>query len=155
MLCYNLCLVLLQVPKCFVPVQIFWASPKIWLHLEPLQKLFCRHKNQFYWMHIIFLSATKCLWLPQYVNKFLVWHKKTWTSPKHFGTCKRTRHMSSNKVASKPQNSLVAPTDMIIWVAMFGLEHVLLYRLMYLHSTTLVHGMLRRHPRHYSSPTSR
>ena len=23
------CLVLLQVPKCFVPVQIFWASPKI------------------------------------------------------------------------------------------------------------------------------
>ena len=24
-----LCLVLLQVPKCFVPVQIFWASPKI------------------------------------------------------------------------------------------------------------------------------
>ena len=27
-------------------------------------------------MHIIFLSGTKCLWLPQYVNKFLVWHKK-------------------------------------------------------------------------------
>ena len=71
-----LCLVLLQVPKCFVPVQIFWASPKIWLHLVPLQKLLCRHKNQFYWMQIIFLSGTKCLWLPQYVNKFLVWHKK-------------------------------------------------------------------------------
>ena len=43
-----LCLVLLQVPKCFVPVQIFWASPKIWLHLVPLQKLLCWHKNQFY-----------------------------------------------------------------------------------------------------------
>ena len=28
------CLVLLQVPKCFVTVQIFWASPKIWLHLK-------------------------------------------------------------------------------------------------------------------------
>ena len=27
-------------------------------------------------MQIIFLSGTKCLWLPQYVNKFLVWHKK-------------------------------------------------------------------------------
>ena len=25
----DLCLVLLQVPKCFVPVQIFRASPKI------------------------------------------------------------------------------------------------------------------------------
>jgi hypothetical protein len=26
-------------------------------------------------MQIIFLSGTKCLWLPQYVNKFLVWHE--------------------------------------------------------------------------------
>ena len=71
-----LCLVLLQVPKCFVPIQTFWASPKIWLHLVPLQKRLCQHKNQFYWMQIIFCSGTKCLWLAQYVNKFLVWHKK-------------------------------------------------------------------------------
>ena len=70
-----LCLVLLQVPKCFVAVQIFWASPKIWLHLVPLQKLLCWHKNQLYWMQIIFLSCGKCLWLPQHVNKILVWHK--------------------------------------------------------------------------------
>ena len=61
-------------PKCFVPFQIFWASPKIWLHLVPLQKLLCRHKNQFYWMQIIFLSGTKCLWLLQYVPKFLALH---------------------------------------------------------------------------------
>ena len=27
-------------------------------------------------MQIIFLSGTKCLWLPQYVYQFLVWHKK-------------------------------------------------------------------------------
>ena len=27
-------------------------------------------------MQIIFLSGTKCLWLPKYVNKFLVCHKK-------------------------------------------------------------------------------
>ena len=71
-----LCFVLLQVPKWFVLVQNFWASPKIWVHLVPLQKLLCRDKNQFYWMQIIFLSGTKCLWLPQYVNKFLVWHKR-------------------------------------------------------------------------------
>ena len=44
--------------------------------LVPLQKLVCWHKNQFYWMQTIFLSGTKGLWLPQYVNKFLVWHKK-------------------------------------------------------------------------------
>ena len=40
------------------------------------QNVLCRHKNQFYWMQIIFLSDTKCLWLPQYVDKFLVWLKK-------------------------------------------------------------------------------
>ena len=27
-------------------------------------------------MQIIFLSGTKCLWLPQYVNQFFVWHKE-------------------------------------------------------------------------------
>ena len=63
-------------PKCFGLVQIFWASPKIWLHLVPLQKCLCWHKKQFYWMQIICLSGTKYLWLPQYVNEFLVWHKK-------------------------------------------------------------------------------
>ena len=25
--------------------------------------------------------------------QFLVWQKKVWTVPKHFGTCKRTRHI--------------------------------------------------------------
>ena len=63
-------------PCPFTGPKIFWASPKIWLHLVLLQKLLCRHKNQFYWMQIIFLSGTKCLWLPQNENKFLVWHKK-------------------------------------------------------------------------------
>ena len=52
------CLVLLLVPKCFVPVQIFWAS-------QCLFKNFCAStKKQFYWMQIIILSGTKCLWLP-------------------------------------------------------------------------------------------
>ena len=66
-------LALIQVAKYFVPVQIFWVSPKILLHLVPLQKLCGGKKN--YWMQIILLSGTKCLWLAQYVNKFLVRHK--------------------------------------------------------------------------------
>ena len=86
-----LCLVLLQVPKFFVLVQSFWASPKIWLHLVPLQKILCRHKKQFYWMQIIFLSGTKYLWLPQYVNKFLVWHKKFGPAQKILGPVKGHR----------------------------------------------------------------
>ena len=52
------------------------AGPKFWLNLVPLQKLLYWHKNQFYWMQIIFLCCTKCLWLPKYVNKFLTRHKK-------------------------------------------------------------------------------
>ena len=39
-------------------------------------KMYVPAEKQFYWMQIIFLSGTKFLWLPQYVNKFLVWHKK-------------------------------------------------------------------------------
>ena len=62
--------------KMLLASQMFWAIPKIWLHFVPLQKLLCQHKKQFYWMQIIFLSGTKCLWLPQYVNRFLVQYKK-------------------------------------------------------------------------------
>ena len=72
----NFSLFLLKIAKCFVPVQIFWVSPKIWLHLVPLQNLLCRHKKQFCWMLIIFLSYTKCLWLAQYVNNFFIRQKK-------------------------------------------------------------------------------
>ena len=63
-------------PKMFCAGPIFSASPKIWLHLVPIQKLLRRHKKQFYWMQIIDLSCTKCLWLLQYVDKLLVWHKR-------------------------------------------------------------------------------
>ena len=43
---------------------------------KPLQKLLSRQKHQPYWMQIIFLSVTKCFLLAQYVNKFMVRHKK-------------------------------------------------------------------------------
>ena len=66
----------LLMPCPFTGPKMFCAGPKLRLHFVSLQKLLCRHKKQFYWMQIIFLSGTKCLWLPQYVSKFLVWHKK-------------------------------------------------------------------------------
>ena len=57
-------------------------------HLVPLQKLLCQHKKQFYWMQIIFLSGTKCLWLSQYVDTYIFClAQKIWT-------CKRTRQKS-------------------------------------------------------------
>jgi hypothetical protein len=39
-------------------------------------------------MQIIFLSGTKCLWLPQYVNKFLGWFKKFGPAQKILGPVK-------------------------------------------------------------------
>ena len=57
--------------------KFFEPAPKlVCIYVVPLKKLLCWQKNQFYWLQIIFLSGTKFLWLPQYVNKCLVWHKK-------------------------------------------------------------------------------
>ena len=82
---HILCSVLLQVPKCFVPVQIFWASPKIWgLHLVPLLKLLCQHKNQFYWCKSFCLAQNVCDCHNMLIN---FWHgtkilnqPKNWTA---------------------------------------------------------------------------
>ena len=40
-----LCLVLLQVPKCFVPVQIFCVVPKICLCIVPVTNILCQNKR--------------------------------------------------------------------------------------------------------------
>ena len=63
---YMVCTLVKRFMPCpFTGPKTFCASPKIWLHLVPLQKLLCWHKNQFYRMQNIFLSGTKCLWLPR------------------------------------------------------------------------------------------
>ena len=55
--------------KMFCTSPNFLSQPKnLTASRVPLQNLFCWHKNQFYWMQIIFLSSTKCLWLPQGVE---------------------------------------------------------------------------------------
>ena len=81
------CLVLLQVPNCYVPIQIFRASPKIRLHLVPF-KDFCASTKTNFTECKSSLSGTKCLWLPQYVKKFLVWHKKSGPAQNILGPAK-------------------------------------------------------------------
>ena len=73
-------------------IQIFCTSPKIWLHLVPLQKLLCQYKKQFYWMQIIFFVWHKTFVTAKKCKLIFGLSQKIWTSPKHFGTCKRTRH---------------------------------------------------------------
>jgi hypothetical protein len=52
------------------------SQPKNLTAFSASSKTFFRHKNLFYWMQILFLSGTKCLWLAHYVYKFLGWLKK-------------------------------------------------------------------------------
>ena len=80
------CLVLLQVSKCFVPAQIFWASLKIWLHLVPLQKLLCWHKNNFTDWHKMFAIATICKWIFGHGQA-----QKIWTAQNILGPVKGLR----------------------------------------------------------------
>ena len=59
------------------PSKIFFLSqPKNLTEFSAYSKTFVLAKKQFYWMQIIFLPGKKYLWLTQYVNEFLVWHKK-------------------------------------------------------------------------------
>ena len=39
-------------------------------------------------MQIIFLSGTKCFWVPQYENRFLIWHKKIGSAQNILGLVK-------------------------------------------------------------------
>ena len=63
-------------PSFTVWIQTFRASPKIWLHIVPLQKLSCHHKKQFYWMQIILNIVWHKLFVTATIRKFMVWYKK-------------------------------------------------------------------------------
>ena len=54
------CLVLLQVPKCFVLVQIFWASPKnLFTYCASVTNILCQTKRWFAFSKIGFCGGTK------------------------------------------------------------------------------------------------
>ena len=80
----------LQVPKCFGPVQTLWARPKNELHLVLLQKILCWHNNWIYWNGIHLLVWHKTFRFCTICKPFFAMAQKIWTSPKSFGTCKRT-----------------------------------------------------------------
>ena len=90
---YKLCLVLLQVPKCFGLVQIFCARPKIYLHIVAVTNDLCQTKRWFAFRKIGFCAGTKVFEEALNAVKFFRLAQKIWTSTKHFGTCKRTKHM--------------------------------------------------------------
>ena len=55
----DLCLVILQVPKCFGLVQIFCARPKIYLHIVAVTNIFGQTKRWFAFSKIGFCAGTK------------------------------------------------------------------------------------------------
>ena len=60
----------------------FSASSKTFV---PAQKTILLNANQLFVWHKMFVTATICKLVSGLTQK-------NWTSPKHFGTCKRTRH---------------------------------------------------------------
>ena len=90
-----LCLVLLQVPKHFGLVHIFCVGPKIYLQIVPVTNILCQTKRWFAFSRIGFCASTKVF--EEALCKcshIFVLAQNIWTSTKHFGTCKRTRHKS-------------------------------------------------------------
>ena len=71
-----LCLVLLQVPKCFVLVQIFCARPKIYLHIVAVTNILRQTKRWFAFSKIGFCAGTKVFEEALNAVKFLGWLKK-------------------------------------------------------------------------------
>ena len=93
----HLCLVLFQVPKCFVPLQIFWASPKIYLHIVDVTKILCQTNSWFAliaFSKIGFCAGTKVFEEALNAVKFLGWLKKFGPAQNILGPVKRTRHYS-------------------------------------------------------------
>ena len=63
-------------PKIFCAGPNFLSQTKNLTAFSASSKTFVPAQKSILLNAIIFLSGTKCLWLPQYVNNFLVWHKK-------------------------------------------------------------------------------
>ena len=71
--CIYLCLVLLQVAKCFVPIQIFCVRPKNYLHIVPVTNFLCQTKRWFAFSKIGFYAGTKVFEEALNAVKFLSW----------------------------------------------------------------------------------
>jgi hypothetical protein len=56
---FDLCLVLLQVPKCFGLVQIFCAKPKVYLHIVAVTNILCQTKNDLHSAKLYFVAGQK------------------------------------------------------------------------------------------------
>ena len=71
----GLCLVLLQVPKCFGLVQFYCARPKIYLHIVAVTKILWQTKRWFVFSKIGFCASTNVFEEGLNAVKFLGWHK--------------------------------------------------------------------------------
>ena len=102
-----LCLVLLNTgPKMFCAGPNFSSKPKNLTAFSassktfvPAQKPILLNANHLFVWHKMFVTATIC-------KTIFGLAQKIWTCPKHFGTCKRTRHKSE---ISRRRRSLVPP----------------------------------------------
>ena len=92
--------------KFFVPDQKFiYIIVAVTNILCQTKRWFAFSKNWFLCRHKSFWRGTKC-------SQIFVLAQKIWTSTKHFGTCKRTRHYSSGPKCSFQRHHVL---DMSFW----------------------------------------
>ena len=84
----HLCLVLLQVPKCFVPVQIFVSDQKFICILRQLQTFYGRPKDDLHSVTLVFYAGTKNFEEALNAVKLLGWHKTFGPAQKILGPVK-------------------------------------------------------------------
>ena len=91
-------------PKMFCAGPNFLSQPKNLTAFSASSKTFVSAQKPILLNANHFLSGTKCFWLPQYVNKSLVWHKKFVPAQNILGpvkgqgisTIKRKRNLTTN-----------------------------------------------------------
>ena len=81
----HLCLVLLQVPKCFGLVQMFCARPNIYLHIVAVTIILCQTKLWFAFSKNVFCVGTNVF---EEAVKFLGWLKKFGPAQNNLGPVK-------------------------------------------------------------------
>ena len=75
-------------PKMFCAGPNFLSQPKNLTAFSASSKTFVLAQKPILLNANHLFAGTKCLWLPQYVNKFLVWHKKFGPEQKILGPVK-------------------------------------------------------------------
>ena len=101
-------------PCPFTGPKMFCAGPKILSQPKDLTAFCAGTKINFTECKSYFcLAQNICNCQNMYLNNFFGLAQKSWTSPKHFGTCKRTGHYPAINGCSNSQHATISATEIL------------------------------------------